>query len=154
MKSYGAAQAFDYSDPECGAKIRDATNGKLEKVFDCISAGASPRICADAIGAGGGQYLSLLPVEFPRSDVKSGYTLGYTVTGERFTFREGMEFPAKRKDFEFGIGHVREAEMLLQEKRVVPIPIEEREGGLDRVHEGLEDLKNGNVSGRKIVYVL
>jgi len=49
---------------------------------------------------------------------------------------------------------VKMAEGLLESKKVVPVPVEERNGGLEKVHEGLDDLMNGKVSGKKIVYQL
>lgn len=78
MKSHGAAAVFDYSDPDVGSKIRAHTDNKLYKAFDCISEGSSAQICADALSEDGSkaQYSSLLPVKFPREDVKTGYTLG------------------------------------------------------------------------------
>ena len=155
VKSYGADVAFDYTDPQCAQKIKDYTNDKLTHVFDCISEGSSPRICADAMSSSAkdGQYSTLLPVkDFPRDDVKNTFTLGYTVVGERITFRGGQEIPAKPEDFEFGKGHISMCERLLAEGKVRGVPTDVRSGGLEKVHEGLNDLKNGRVSGRKIVY--
>lgn len=77
-----------------------------------------------------------------------------TVTGERFTFRGGMEMPAKPQDFEFGKEHVTEAEGLLASGAVKPIRMDVRQGGLEKIQEGLDDLKNGRVSGKKIVYTI
>lgn len=36
-KQYGADEVFDYSDPDVGAKIREATGDALGVTFDCIS---------------------------------------------------------------------------------------------------------------------
>ncbi|KAK5957310.1 hypothetical protein OHC33_001682 [Knufia fluminis] len=153
VKSYGADVAFDYSDPECARKIKEYTSDGLTHVFDCISEGTSPTICAEAISSKGGQYSALLVVkDFPREDVKSGFTLGYTVTGERFTFRAGQEFPAKKDDFEFGKKHMEMCEGLMNEGKVKAVPTDVRDGGLAKIHEGLDDLRSGRVSGRKIVY--
>lgn len=33
-------------------------------------------------------------------------------------------------------------------------PVEVREGGLEKVLEGMQDLKDGKVSGKKLVYVV
>lgn len=165
VKAHGADAVFDYNSPTCGADIRAFTNDKLGRVFDCISEGSSPAICAAALASKGEnvdvaaygsdvklQYSSLLPVEFPRQGVQNGFTLGYTVAGERFTFRGGMEFPAKREDFEFGKGWVSLAEDLLNEKRIKAVPTDQRSGGLEKVEQGLTDLREGRVSGSKIVY--
>lgn len=154
VKSYGADEAFDYTDPQCAQKIKEYTNDSLTYVFDCISEGSSPRICADAMSSkAGGHYSALLAVsDFPRSDIRHGYTLGYTVVGERFTFRGGEEMPAKPEDFEFGKKHIKMCDGLLAEGKVKAVPTDVRSGGLQKIHEGLDDLRNGRVSGRKIVY--
>lgn len=154
VKSYGAGEAFDYTDPQCAQKIKEYTNDSLTYVFDCISEGSSPGICANAMSSkAGGHYSTLLTVrDFPRSDVQLGYTLGYTVVGERFTFAADKEVPAKPEDFEFGKKHIEMCDGLLAEGKIRAVPTDVRNGGLQKIHEGLDDLTNGRVSGRKIVY--
>jgi len=153
VKSYGADVAFDYTDPDCAHKIREHTHDTLFHVLDCISEGSSPKICADAISTKGGHYSALLDVkDFPRNDVKHGYTLGYTVTGEFCKFQGRSELPAKPEDFEFGKGHIALCDRLLAEGKIRAIPTDVRRGGLEKIHEGLDDLRNGRVSGKKIVY--
>lgn len=71
VKALGAAEAFDYNDPECAKKIREYTNDKLTKVFDCISEGASPKISSEAISSKGGQVSYLLPTKHDRADVEN-----------------------------------------------------------------------------------
>lgn len=44
------------------------------------------------------------------------------------------------------------AEKLLEEGKVRGHPVSVREGGLRGVIEGLEDLREGRVSGEKLVY--
>lgn len=68
VKKLGASEAFDYSDPKCGEKIREYSGNGLKYAFDTISEGKSPKICCEALGSGeGGMYTSLLPVkDFPR----------------------------------------------------------------------------------------
>lgn len=151
VKSLGADEAFDYKDADCGAQIRKYTEDKLTHAFDCISEGKSPQICGDAISSKGGKVSYLLPVETPRKDVETKNTLAYTITGERFTFGP-QEMPANPADFEFGKGFWELSTKLFAEGKLKVHRPEVRKGGLEGVFGGLKDLKEGKVSGVKLVY--
>ncbi|KAB8346028.1 hypothetical protein FH972_023080 [Carpinus fangiana] len=158
VKEFGADEAFDYSKGEgCSAAISAAAGGKLLYAFDCISTGASAKICADALSktAAEGQprphYTSLIPLEFPRDDVKSGYTLAYTVNGEPFEFRDGKKVPDSPEDFKFGVKFWAVVEKLIAEKKLKLFPTV-KEGGFEGVLQGLELLRKNKVSGQKLVY--
>ncbi|OTB10679.1 hypothetical protein K445DRAFT_322801 [Daldinia sp. EC12] len=152
LKSLGADATFDYKSPTVGEDIRKYTNDSLEYVFDCIAEGSSPEIAAKAISSKGGKYSGLLVLEkFPRDDVEKKHTLAYTMTGETFV-KLGHEFTANPADFEFGVKFWKLAEELLAQGKVKPHPADVREGGLDHILEGLDDLRQGRVSGKKIVY--
>lgn len=150
VRKLGADHVFDYKDPECGEKIRKASSGKLKLVFDCIAEHGSEKIAAAAIGSEGGRYSGLLPgplKDFPRKDVKHGWTLGYTALGEVFSDK----VPAKPEDYEFGVKFWRAAEELLNNGSIKAHPTLVRDG-LEGVPRGLDDLKDGKVSGKKLVY--
>ncbi|KAH8621081.1 Trans-enoyl reductase actts2 [Alternaria postmessia] len=149
LKKLGADEVFDYRDPECGAKIRTVTNGLLSLVFDTISEGSSPAICAAAMGAKGGKYTALLPIKnFPRSDVKVTTILGYTALGVKVS----DHLPANQKDFEFSAKFWKLSQHLLEKEKIKTHPVDVRQGGIDAIPQGLQDLKNGRVSGVKLVY--
>jgi len=149
VKKLGADEVFDYKDPECGAKIRAASNDSLSLVFDTISEGSSPAICAAAIGTKGGQYATLLPVaDFPRPDVKVTHTLGYTAFGVDYSDK----YPASKADAEFAAKFWSLSQDLLNQGKIKTHPAEVREGGLEGIKQGLLDLKEGKVSGVKLVY--
>jgi len=114
-----------------------------------------PKICCDALSSTGTpKYGCILNVkDLPRNDVKAKYTLGYTIVGEELEFRS-LKIPAKPQDLEFGKKFVLVGERLLAEGKVKPHRKEIRPGGLDAIFEGLEDLKQGKVSGTKLVYRL
>lgn len=151
LKRLGADAVFDYKDPDCGAKIRAATNDSLHLVFDTFAEGASPGICAAAISSKGGFVSALLPVkDFPRQDVRCVWTLGYTALGVEFS----KQFPVNANDFAFGARFWKISQELLARGEIVTHPAEVREGGLEGVAKGLEDLKAGRVSGVKLVYEL
>jgi NADPH:quinone reductase-like Zn-dependent oxidoreductase len=71
VKALGAAEAFDYNDPDCAKKIREYTDDKLTKVFDCISEGDSPKISSEAISSKGGVVSYLLNPKHDRTDVEN-----------------------------------------------------------------------------------
>jgi NADPH:quinone reductase-like Zn-dependent oxidoreductase len=150
VKSLGADEVFDYKDSECGAKIRKATDDNLKYVFDTISEGPSPAICAAALSSKGGKYSPLLPVEsLPgRDDIKSKWTLAYTMFGEDFS----DSFPASQEDWEFGKKFWKISSELINGGKIKTHPTEVRDGGLASVPQGLKDLKDGKVSGKKLVY--
>jgi hypothetical protein len=85
--------------------------------------------------------------------VTSIFFLGYTAVGEDFEF-EGKEWKADSQDFELAIEVANLTENLLAEGKLKPHPGEVREGGLEQIDSGLQDLKSGKVSGKKLVYVL
>lgn len=82
-------------------------------------------------------------------------TLGYTVVGEYFKFGPN-EIQAKPDDFEFGKMFWEMSRSLLAEGKIkVHRPSVNKYGkGLDGVLEGMQQMKNGKVSGEKLVYTL
>ncbi|TKA27003.1 hypothetical protein B0A50_05194 [Salinomyces thailandicus] len=151
VKSLGASAAFDYKDPDCAKKIREHTQDKLAHVFDCISEGASPQICSEAIGSAGGTVSYLLPAKHERSDVQNKHTLGYTIVGEAFKFGP-KEYPPMPQDREFGAQFWELSAKLIASKQVSVHPPQVGKEGLKGVFEGLQMLREGKVSGTKLVY--
>lgn len=152
LRSLGADEVFDYHSPTIGAEIRAATNDRLAHVFDCIASESSVAISAEAISSTGGAYSSLLLVkEFPRADVDNKRTLAYTGIGE--TFHKGeSEFAADQSHLDFQVKFWELSRELLAQGKVKVHPPEVREGGLEKILEGAEDLKQNRVSGVKLVY--
>ncbi|KAF2734821.1 GroES-like protein [Polyplosphaeria fusca] len=157
VKSLGADAVFDYSSPTCGADIRAHTSDSLYYVWDCIGENGSYEIGATALAssAPAGQKLHygtiLFPNDPPRADVDFTWSLGYTASGEAFEMGD-RKFEAKPDHYEFMKKWLDVAENLILEGKVQPHQIDKREGGLDSILGGLEDMKNGKVSGVKIVY--
>ncbi|KAF4535868.1 Zinc-binding oxidoreductase protein [Lasiodiplodia theobromae] len=161
VKSLGADAVFDYNSPTVGADIRKHTGNKLYHAFDCIAEGNSAQICADALsdaqsdGAKKPVYSALLYCDFPRKDVEAKYTLAYTTFGEAFTKSFGPgNFPASKEDYEFGKMFWKLTEELLAKGQFKVHNPDVRTGGLEGVLEGLEELRQGKVSGKKLVYKL
>ncbi|KAL2194469.1 chaperonin 10-like protein [Corynascus similis CBS 632.67] len=160
VKALGAHDAFDYHDAgACAAAIRAATGNELRYALDCVASGDSLRICADALtsqSSGVARYTASLPVNnaFPRDDVQSGWTSGYSAFGEG-THLAGALGEANAADLEFAAGFWKLAETLLHLDRIKLGPfVHLRQGGLEGVPEGLAELKSGGVSAGKLVYVL
>ncbi|KAF4554596.1 Trans-enoyl reductase ACTTS2-like protein [Elsinoe fawcettii] len=158
VKSLGAEKSFNYKDADAGKQIREYTGGKLSKVFDTISEGDSPAISAEAIGDNGGKISFLLQVgrdKVPNEKIEIQTTLAYSVTGEGFKFGpQAIEFPPNPADFEFAKKFWGLTEKLLAEGKIKTHPADKRGGGIEKITEGLKDLQEGRVSGKKIVYTL
>jgi NADPH:quinone reductase-like Zn-dependent oxidoreductase len=153
VESLGAEKAFDYKSPNCGKEINEYTKNSLKYAWDTISVESSAKICAEAIGSDvkGAKYGSIQPMKVSRDDVESKGTLMYTIFNEDFT-KGGKTTPASPEDFEsakiiFGI-----TEKLLAEGKLKPHPEHVGAEGLKGVLQGMLDLKNDKVSGKKLVY--
>ena len=112
---------------------------------------ATAAICADAFGAAGGKYCCLLPVEVSRADVESIFFLGYSMSGESYIF-EGDHYDAQPEDYEFAREWHALAEKLWAEGKWKPHPQRVEPGGLLGAIEGMQMMKDGLISGVKLVY--
>lgn len=160
VRRLGADAVFDYRDVDCGEKIRAYTSNALMYAFDCISEGSSVKICADALSTSSGTktYSSLLKIsDFPRPGVVKKMTLAYSAMGEEMSFggqggAPPPKIPAKDEDPRFMEMFVPIAEALLASGKVQVHPPSVREGGLRGVLDGLQAMREGKVSGEKLVY--
>lgn len=176
LESLGADATLDYRAADqpgeeadaLAAEIRAlAGDNKLARAWDCSPTPASARACALAMGGGGGgggeaaaakKYSSILPIDpgvlraaNPR--VESAWTLGYTCFGETFE-RMGRVFEASAEDKAFSAGFWEVSRELLADGRVkvARMTLDQGGGGLEGVLKGLDDMKQGKVSGTKLVY--
>ena len=153
VKSLGADAVYDYKDSACGEKINADTKDSLKLIWDTISLPASAEICASAMSSNpdGARYGSIIPVKFPREGVECTMTLMYTIFNEAFV-KGGNEAPAMQEDFEFAKKFFALTERLLAEGKLKTHPEAVGSGGLEGALEGMQDLKNDKVSGKKLVY--
>jgi NADPH:quinone reductase-like Zn-dependent oxidoreductase len=139
VRSRGADRVFDYNDPSCGQKIREATDDQLCHVLDCISTEQTMELSAAALSSDSSlslRYVGLMIFkEFPRQDVDAKWTFAYTVLGEAFS-KIGMDFPAKPEDYEHTKMFWKLSHPLLVEGKIKPHPVEIRSGGLEGMIEG------------------
>lgn len=160
VKSLGADAVFDYKSSSCAEDIKEYTKDNLKLVFDCISEGDSPKISVGSMSLTGGTYSTLLPVPNDQvskvnEKVENKSTLGYTVVGEAFRFGP-HSLPAKPEDFEFGKMFWELARGLLAEGKVTVHRPSVNEGGkgLEGALKGMKAMKEGKVSGKKLVYTM
>jgi NADPH:quinone reductase-like Zn-dependent oxidoreductase len=151
VKSRGADEIFNYRDPDSPAAIREATKNGLKLIFDTVSSGSSTRYCEQAMSTEGGVYSALLPVVIDRANIESRATMAYTAFGEDFTFGP-RAIPAKPEDREFAELISGIVEKMLAEGKLKVHPPEVCSGGLEGVLGGLQRMREGKVSGTKLVY--
>lgn len=96
-------------------------------------------------------YCCLLNRKCPRDDVESVFFLGYSMAGEAYILERG-EFPAQPEDLVFARKWILIAEKLWAEGKWKPHPEKVGERGLLGCIEGMEELRQGRVSGVKLVY--
>jgi NADPH:quinone reductase-like Zn-dependent oxidoreductase len=151
---------FNYKSETCSNDIKEWSNDSITHAFDCIAEGSSPSITVSAMSSSGGTYSTLLPVPEdkvhdinPKVQVKS--TLGYTVVGEAFKFGPN-EIAAKPEDLEFGEMFWELSRGLLEQGKIkVHKPAVNKYGaGFEGILKGLDALRQGKVSGEKLVFTL
>jgi NADPH:quinone reductase-like Zn-dependent oxidoreductase len=156
VKSYGADHILDYHDPTAPDQIKVLTKNELKLAIDCISVPdnqAGAKFCAKVL-ASDGKYSMLGPmVSCGREDVQDIPTVGYSFLGEEWSMM-GQTFPASPQDFAFSMRFADVIEKLLADGKIRPHPVEARDGGLDAFPQAMEDLRNGKVSGKKLVVMV
>ncbi|KAH6635409.1 zinc-binding oxidoreductase ToxD [Chaetomium sp. MPI-SDFR-AT-0129] len=180
LRSLGADAVFDYHPPSTSetdtpdsdpiatlaAHINNLTSNTLTHAWDCRPTpdASSSRLCALALSSTlPGTYATLQPriatnaVEHINPLVTARCSIAYTAFGEEFE-RYGQRYGVDEEEVEFLGGFFKLARELLEStereggRGLRPAKAEVREGGLDGVVGGLEDLRGGRVSGRKLVY--
>jgi NADPH:quinone reductase-like Zn-dependent oxidoreductase len=160
VKSLGADAVFDYNSPTCSQDIKNFTNDSIESAFDCISEGNSIEVTVSAMSSKGGVYSTLLPIPDEKvaainSKVKNQSTLAYTILGESFNFGTN-EVPALPENEKFAKMFWELTRELLEQGKVkVHKPSVNKYGsGLDGALKGMAAMKDGKVSGEKLVFTL
>jgi NADPH:quinone reductase-like Zn-dependent oxidoreductase len=160
VKSLGADSVFDYRSPTVVDDIKAWSHDAdaLTLAWDCISSAESARLCAAALSkTRQGHYRSLLKVEDEvvqsvNDKVSNGLRVAYTMFGEPFEWH-GIT-PAIPEDYEYGKMFWELARELLAQGKIKPARADVNRGGkgLEGVLVGLSEMKQGKVSGVKLVY--
>jgi len=105
------------------------------------------------MSSNGGKYTCILAVDFPRKDCETELVMGYTINGDPYKMGPAAPLnPARLEDFEYGTMFWKLAEDLLAEKKLRPGRITVGKSGLHGVLHGLQLMREGKVSGAKLVY--
>jgi hypothetical protein len=151
---------FDYKSSTCSDDIRAFAKDDLSLVLDCIGGEEPAKISAAAMSPAGGTFSTILQ---PKRDlmasinpkVKVNSTVAYTVVGEYYLWGQS-ENQAKPEDFEFGKMFWELSRGLLESGRVkVHRPAVNKYGAsFDGILKGLDAMRQGKVSGEKLVFTL
>lgn len=114
--------------------------------------------CYQCLGRTGGRYTSLEPyAKFlhnrPRT-VAPDWVLGPAVLGQAMGWPEPFTREEDASLREFGVDWFSTAQKLLAEGTIKPHPIQVIDGGFDGVADGLDLLRQKQVSGHKLVCVV
>lgn len=169
-RSYGAAEVFDYqgrSGDDLGAAIRARTGGRVRAVLDCIGDMHSVAVCLASIARTGGRYASLEHVPgallAPRRAVRTSMVLAAEASGDEVRLTEDgtgpYDSPARGEKRDLAVKMFSGVfPRLLGQGRLRPHPVEvlNPQGGrsLEAVVPGLQRLKAGDVSGKKLVVLV
>ncbi|OJJ50220.1 hypothetical protein ASPZODRAFT_128846 [Penicilliopsis zonata CBS 506.65] len=164
VKQRGADVWLDYHHPHIFSLIAEATSNSLMHAFDTIATDETAAICAASFAPADTKegekaiYVSTLdptlPASLPRP-VEKKYFLGYTLVGEDVLFEDQL-LPASEEDYQFALRFGVLVEKLLGEGRLKNHPVATGVGGsgLEGILGGLDVLRRGEVSGKKLVYLL
>jgi NADPH:quinone reductase-like Zn-dependent oxidoreductase len=161
VKSLGADSVFDYKSPTCPADIRKLTNNKLKYSWDCTGDGAA--VCAAAMtDSDDGTYGTIMPSDLellkqtnPRVHGQD-FIRGYDTMGEWYCWLGETPMEPDKAEMEFYRSFLELTQPLLEDGSIKPLPavLNQTGSGLEGVLKGLEEMKAGNISGRKFVFTL
>lgn len=154
VKEYGADDVFDYRSPTAVEDIIRAYPN-IERAMDCFSEGGSTELCVKVVRKSRGLVVTLLDLGKTDIDgVKIDFLLGYTVFNEEFQWLSpfGPKFARIPSDNEA----LRRFYSALPgiSKQLKPPPLRKIDGGLENLSTGLDVLRQGKVSGTKMVACL
>lgn len=137
-------------------EIRNYTRNSLRHVLDCVTQVESMKMCYEAIGKEGGNYVALDPfsthIQYTRRDVQAEWLMVYSLFGDPVKLSGVYGRPARAQDRQFASIMFPIAERLIENGQLKPHPVEVRKGGLEAIAAGIADLRNNKVRGLKLVY--
>lgn len=151
VKQYGADDVFDYRSPTAVEDIIRAYPN-IDRALDCFSEGSSTKFCADVVRKSRGWVVTLLDTGKKDFDgVKVDFMLGYTVFNAEFQWLPplGPKFPRVPSDNE-ALRRFYASLPEIAPKLKTP-PLKRIDGGLENLTTGLDMLRQGKVSGTKLV---
>ncbi|KAE9382259.1 oxidoreductase [Stipitochalara longipes BDJ] len=152
VKFLGADHSFDYNDSSAPSKIQALTKDSLTLCVDCFSEQSSYDFCSKTLPTGA-SYRCIGPVQPDRSDIDFQLVMGVLYFNAPFKIQDQI-LPAPPELCQSAVAFAKTAEHLLKEGKIKPHPKEIREGGLKGVLDGIQDMREKKVRGKKLVYVL
>ncbi|GAA5909276.1 hypothetical protein JCM6882_003786 [Rhodosporidiobolus microsporus] len=158
LKELGVSSVYSYADPSTPSQIA-TEHPTLSFALDCVSQhGATDKVAQAIKGAAGrGKIVTLMVVsseDVAVEGVEHEFTLVYTCLGVPMKMGP-FDMPAvpedKRRIKEWLSVHL---PALFASGKLRANPLLRRQGGLEKVDEGLDFLKEGKNSAQKLVYSL
>lgn len=109
------------------------------------------------MGRAGGRYacLEMYPdYALERRAVKLFFVMGMAILGHRLDLDYGYERDEDPELRAFGIRWYKDLQKLLDQGNLRPHPLKELDGKFEGILEGVEMLKNKEVSGQKLIVTL
>ncbi|KAL4933019.1 zinc-binding alcohol dehydrogenase family protein [Aspergillus undulatus] len=155
VRSYGAADVFDYKDEEVVSKIKKAAPD-LSYTFDTIGNSTSSTTAAHALRGGVGRLCTVRPGKANTENVTSGTTvtdvLVWTAFLKDHSYGE-FSWPASKKDHELASELFEKLPGWLEKGTVKPSTPKVLHG-LQSLPLGFQEYRDGKISAYKIVYKL
>lgn len=105
----------------------------------------------DAMSKSGGQLVTINSrATYDRDDVRLKVVMAYSACGEPYRL-VGRDFPAIKEEYDLAATYFRLNEKLMGEGKVKAHPPKTGEG-LEGVLQGLDEMRQGKVSGVKLTY--
>ncbi len=148
---------FDYATPGIGDSLRNHTSGQLRHALDCITDKASARCCYEALGRPGGLYVSLEHCNDEwktRKIVKAEFILAVEAFGIDCPLGGNYYRAESKEKYQKAVELHKEYEKCLEMGKIKPHPLEVVGNSFQSILDGLDQLKSGFVSGRRLVVVL
>jgi hypothetical protein len=115
-------------------------------------------MCYEAIGSSGGTYVALEAVtqvvKYTRRDVRADWLMTPTITGNPVVIPGTYGRPSTPEHRIFGAELFLLAERLLMEGGLKNHPLDIKEGGLENIPTYVNDLRVGNVRGKRMIVPL
>ncbi|CAG7565395.1 unnamed protein product [Fusarium equiseti] len=159
VKSFGADHVLDYKSTTLTDDILRLANGPVKFVFDTYPSKTSTTLAASIMPKSGeARYVALVPgfeedVKRLNPYVEARSILAYSAFGEPWMYEKKL-FDAVPEDFEFQKEFVKIAEKFFADGLVRPprLYLNRAGSGLAGILRGLEEIREGRVSGGKLVY--
>ncbi|KAH7129754.1 putative alcohol dehydrogenase [Dactylonectria estremocensis] len=156
VRSLGAGHTFDYRGTQVVNKIKQAAPG-LRYVFDTIGNETSAGLASQAIDEAGGVLCTVRPSKTHTEKVTKQTKVTSVMMWTSFLKEhryENCHWPVNQADHKLAVDFFAKLPQLLSDGTIKPNSTKVFKDGLDGVHEGFQEYRDGKISNYKIVYKL